>query len=335
MKINIKIIIASLLLFLNLKASGSDYKLGEGVQLFSLPIYFGGYTSLDYKQTEDEDKYRFDDLAMLSYGNFEKFSYMLELEYKELYVQSQSKNSKKITQNRKLYTERAYIDYNYNENSLLRIGKYNSPIGFWNLLPINVLRATSSDPVTSKKIFPMFTTGILLSYLYYGDSELKVDIMMQNSDDLDGEYNNYKNDKHYGFGVTYTENDFSFKLNGGSFHQNDIQKDNDEIYYYLLSTKYESDDFQILSEYGKQFSSSKITTNHAGYIQGLYRFNEHHLGIIRVESYDYSANKKGDEEFVVFGYTYRPLYPIALKSEYQLHKNNDLNHILFSLSVLF
>jgi hypothetical protein len=326
--------IALVFIFLLSLHADEEYQLGKGVQVGSLPLYIGGYFSLDYKHTDDIDRYRIDDLAVLGYGDYEKFSYLAEFEFKEMYVETHENGVKDSTNNDKLYTERLYIDYNFNENYMLRVGKYNSPIGFWNLLPVNVLRETTSNPMSTSIIFPKFTTGLGTSYLSYGVGELKVDVMLQHNNDIDDEYNNYKIDEHYAFGVSYERDDYTLKLNGGYFHNlnNYILQDN--LYYFLLSAKYESDKYQILSEIGSQKSKSDFTTDYALYVQGLYRFNEQHIGIIRVESYDDNLNAT-DDDMLIFGYTYRPLYPIAIKSEYQFHSQSSQNQFLFSFSVLF
>lgn len=326
-------IVLALIFILSLQGD-EEYQLGKGMQVGSLPFYIGGYFSLDYKHTDDINRYRVDDVAVLGYGNYEKFSYMAEFEFKELYVKTEQNGLKTSTNNDKLYTERLYLDYNIDENYMFRVGKYNSPIGFWNLLPINVLRETTSNPVSSSIIFPKFTTGLGASYLSYAEGELKVDIMLQHNNDISFEYNNYKMDEHYGIGISYAKNDYTVKLNGGYFHNLNNNIIQDKLYYILLSAKYESEKYQILAEVGSQKSKDRYTTDYAGYVQGLYRFTEQHLAIVRVESYDDKINTTADD-MLILGYTYRPLYPIAIKSEYQFHSRSSQNQFLLSLSVLF
>jgi hypothetical protein len=327
-----KIVIALLLAFC-LHAEG-EYELGKGVQVASLPLYLGGYFSLDYRNMDEEQRYRADDIALLGYGNYEKFSYMAEFEYKSFYVQTKTPDHESVEKDTTLHTERLYIDYNYDENYLLRVGKYNSPIGFWNLLPVNVLRQTTSNPISTDIIFPKFTTGLGASYTAYGEGELHVDLMVQNNEDLDNKYNNYKINEHYGVNVLYEKNEVSLKVNAGYFHKIEAVAQPDNLYYYLLSAKYDTEKYQLLAELGSQYSKEKTTTPYAGYIQGLYRFTEQHIGSIRVEAYEDNVMNKKDEMAVV-AYTYRPLYPVAIKSEYQFHSLSEQNQFLFSLSVLF
>jgi hypothetical protein len=338
-------IIAVLALVLSLYAE-EEYQLGEGMQLASLPLFVGGYVSSDYRNMNDENRYRLDDIAVMGYGSYDKFSYMAEVEYKSFYVETHTGDTTNITKDTKIHTERVYLDYKLDENYMFRVGKYNNPIGFWNLLPVNVLRDTTSNPVSLEILFPKFTTGGSASYSSYDEGELKIDLMIQNNNDLDHDYNNYIVDKHYGFNLSYEQDDYTLKVNGGYF-RNVISYDPSEanepyeslehpedLYYFLLSGKYETQKYQFLGEIGTQRKESEFTTNYAGYVQGLYRFTEQHTGIVRLESYDDKYHNKEDDIAIV-GYTYRPIYPVAIKSEYQFHSLHSENQFLFSLSVMF
>ncbi|MBU1657527.1 OprO/OprP family phosphate-selective porin [bacterium] len=326
-------IIFILAMFLSLHAQ-NEYELGKGVQVASLPLFIGGYFSINYKNTDNEKKYKIDDLAILGYGSYEKFSYMAELEFKELYVENSDDDTTEISRDYRLYIERVYLDYHHDENYMLRIGKYNSPIGFWNLLPINVLRETTSSPLSLSILFPKFTTGVGATYTSYIENEFRIDVMLQNNEDIDDEYNNYKVDKHYGFGISYEKDAFSIKANAGYFHKIHDDSYADKLSYALLSAKYDSQKYQLLAELGSQKADNDFTTTYAGYLQGLYRFTEQHLGVMRVESYEDNAHAV-DDNIAIIGYTYRPLYPIAIKTEYQFHSLREQNQFLFSFSVLF
>lgn len=324
-------IVVVLLFLLSLHADG-EYELGNGMQVDSLPLYIGGYFSLDYRNMANEKRYRADDIAILGYGSYDKFSYMIELEYKGFYSEAYIGKTKTIQKDTNLHSERLYLDYNFNENYVLRAGKYNSSIGFWNLLPINVLRQTTSNPISSMIVYPKFTTGADISYSSYDEGELKINFMLQNNDDLDAKYNNYEINKHFGMGLLYERDEYSLKLNGGYFHRTNVV--DDKLYYFLASARYDNEDYELLAEVGYQESQKRVTTPYAGYIQGSYRFTPQHVGILRYESYDDKVASKS-EDIAVVGYTYRPAYPVAIKSEYQFHSISRENQFLFSISVLF
>ncbi len=327
-------LVLSLLLPLGVDAE-SDYTLGEGVQLGELPIYVGGYFSLDYRNRDDEQRYRVDDIAFLSYGGNETLSYMLELEYKELYVYTTEGGDSTVERDTHLYVERVHLDYNINDHYRLRAGKYNSPIGFWNLLHINVLRETTSNPVSSYILYPMFTTGANLTYKTFRHAAIDVDLILQRGRAIDNGYNNYAIDRHIGVGLSYEKEDFTCKMSMGYFRNTKHQQGGVRtLYYALIAARYERDRYAIQAELGSQRSNEDFTTTYAGYLQGVYRFNERHSAIARFESYQNDLiNDK--ESFFLLGYTYRPLYPVALKSEYQWHTHSRNNQLIFSFSVLF
>ena len=324
-------IVVLLLLLVTLHAQ-DEYVFGEGVQVGVLPIYVGGYISADFQKKEGVTRYRLDDIAFLSYGNYEKFSYMVEFEFKDFYTYTDAHGDTSSETKSKLHTERLYVDYTYDENFAFRAGKYNSNIGFWNLLPINVLRETTSNPKSTYIVFPKFTSGLDSSYSSYLDGDLQVNITLQHNESIDDAYNNYNIDEHYAFGVAYALDDYTVKLNGGYFHTYEQIKE--KYYYFLLSGKYESEKYEILTEVGSQRSKGVFSTKYAGYIQGSYRFTQEHIGVLRIESYD-DVKQDDKDNIAIFGYTYRPLYPVALKAEYQFHQDDEDSELLFSLSVLF
>jgi len=311
----------------------SDYTLGEGIQVGDLPVYIGGYFSVDYRNRDDEQRYRVDDVAFLSYGGNDTLSYMLELEYKELYVHTQDSGNRTIERDTHLYVERVHLNYNIDDHYTLRVGKYNSPIGFWNLMHINVLRETTSNPVSSYILYPMFTTGANLTYSTFHQAAWSIDLIAQRGKAIDNGYNNYAIDRHFGIGISYEYNNFTCKLSGGYF-RNIPRRYEQNAYYALVAAQYESDRYQIQGELGSQRSSHAFTTTYAGYLQGTYYMTERHIGIVRLESYQNNLLDRRDS-FALLGYTYRPLYPIALKTEYQWHTRNSDNQLLFSFSVLF
>ena len=297
------------------------YEPGNGYKMGSLPIYVGAHFSMDYTHKDGTNEYKINELALFSYGRFDKISYMAELGYKNLYVS----NSRTFKEDKTLHIERLYVDYAYDDEFNFRVGKYNSPIGYWNLLAIDVLKETTSDPISTSIIFPQYTTGLDVSYTSYENNNLKLDIMLQHNNDFDSDFNNYKVDKHYALGVSYKQNEYSIKVNGGYFN---------DLYYAQISAKYKTDKYEILSEVGHQTSKDTTTTPYAGYVQGSYKVTPQHIATLRAESYKNNLTST-DDTMAIAGYTYRPYKNIAIKSEYQLHSKQKENQLLFSLSAMF
>ena len=328
------------LLFVSSILFGSEYELGEGYQLGQTPVYIGGYFSLDAAKYTNREKShaRIDDLAFLSYGSYDKFSYMAEFEFKEFYTKYWEGENTYSKKNTKLYTERLYLDYEMNENILLRGGKYNSNVGYWNLTPINVLRDTTSSPQTSQIIFPKYTTGVDLAYHIFSEDEYAFNLTLQDNNSLDEEYNNFSINKHIGAGVEYNHDNLSIKFNLGYFHKKDHSQAYSDNLYAYGSFLYDNDTLKLMgavaNRVDEKFNSLvKIT----GYLQGVYELANKHYPVIRIEYFDSNEAIEGitKDTSATLGYTYRPLYPVAFKVEYQLHSKHQENKFLTSFAVMF
>jgi hypothetical protein len=316
------------------------YELGEGYQIGKTPIYIGGYLSVDYTHYTNVNlkKIALSDISFLSYGSYHKFSYMAEMEFKNYYMITWRDEKKTTNKNTKLYAERLYIDYTANENFLARVGKYNSNVGYWNLTPINVLRDTTSSPATSRLIFPEYTTGLDLRYQYFNQADIAVNISLQNNNSIDEEYNNFFIKKHFGAGVEYSYDDLSIKLNGGYFHKKNHQQNYVDNYYGYLSFLYNNDVLKLMGAIGHRDTQGTDAVRLSTYLQATYEFTSHHYPVIRIEHYDAQVNVENNitkDSSVVLGYTYRPIYPVAFKVEYQIHSNRSLDKFLTSFSVMF
>lgn len=319
---------------------GAEYELGEGYRVGQTPIYVGGYFSVDASNYTKQKKShaRIDDIAFLSYGSYDKLSYMAEFEFKKFYTKYWMDERTYSKKNTKLYAERLYLDYAFNENILLRGGKYNSNVGYWNLTPINVLRDTTSSPQTAQIIFPKYTTGADLSYHLFTEDELVFNLTLQENNSLDEEYNNFSINKHIGGGFEYIHDDLSMKIDFGYFHNKDqTQKYVDNLYAYG-SFLYDNDTFKLMGAVARRVDEKfNALVGFSGYLQGVYEVAQKHYPVVRIEYFDKKEATDGimKESSMTIGYTYRPLYPVAFKVEYQLHSKHKENKFLTSFAVMF
>ena len=316
-------------------ADEEGYRLGHGIRIGNTPLYAGGYFSFEYENIDDgSETVKLDDLSLMIYGETERFDYMMELEANDIYSEVLSGPDQNESVNFHLHIERFYLDYKQ-ENYTLRAGKFNSFIGFWNRVPINVLRDTTSNPEIVQYLFPHFTTGLNIAYHpeWWGESLLNV--ILQETKDLDAYvndafYNNMDIDRHYGLGLEISSGVTAYRLNAGTYRL----RDGEVRYYAAGAFSYEGDQFRLQGEAGIQFDEDESTIPYMGYVQGVYRIAQGHEAIIRVESYEDRVRGMHDT-FGVFGYTWRPLFPVALKGEYQIHRQSLYNRLLFSVSMMF
>jgi hypothetical protein len=319
-----------------LSASDDTYKLGKGIQLGTLPLYIGGYFSLGYEHVYGKERtLELDELALMLYGEYNHFSYMLELEGEDVYTEFFGDETRAVHQEN-IHLERLYLNYSFNENYDITLGKFNSTVGLWNQDPINVLRDTSSSPALTTQLFPKFTSGAVFQYQTLNAQTVTYQLTLQEGEDLDKLfnreeiYNNFDTDRHYGIGISWTNDEMLYQLNAGYFNV----RGGDAHRYLLGAFRYEQPNYKLQGEWGIRFDEESDATFTSGYFQGLYRVASHHEAILRFENYD-DRHTGTEDSFAVLGYTYRPYYPVAIKGEYQWHSYREENKLILSLSVLF
>lgn len=317
---------------LSINAYGDAYEFGEGVNIPNTPIYIGGYATLDYVQRADDYKrFRVDELGLMAYGGHERFSFMAALEMKESYVHEWDLQEE-ISTTDKVSVERLYIDYEVSDAIKIRAGKFNTPAGYWNMEPINILRDTSSVPYSTYLLYPRYTTGLEFHYADSFSSNTEYAMIVQETQGLDDYYNNIEVDRHYLAGVEHFFSDaFKMKANVGYF-----ETYNDEPYLYtLLALSYESENFDILSELGNRRDSKTYTVPYSFYLQGTWHINEANGLVARFETYAIDEGAQRDENINVLGYVYRPDFPFTFKIEYRDHSYRNENQIRSSVSLMF
>jgi len=320
-----------IILYITTLLHADEYKLGSGVKIPHIPLYVGGYLTVDYINRDDSyNRFRIDDIALITYGNYNRFSYLSEFEVKDSYVKEWGKRKDESTNNH-LSIERLYFDYTYSDVLEFRVGKFNSPVGYWNLTPISILRDSASNPYLDYILYPRYSTGIQVKYEDHLNQSNAYTVMIQNNDDLDDDYNNIFVKHHDLIGIEHIGENLSLKANIGHFKTTS----DDDFYYFLLAALYEKERYTISAEYGARRSTSRWTVPYAFYMQGVYHLAPKHDLISRFESYKIDEGAYRHEKIGVFGYTYRPVYPITYKAEYQLRSYTNESQFKLSFSILF
>jgi hypothetical protein len=324
---------AAALLFLPVcVAEDSEYQLGHGLVL-SKALTLGGYFSLEYANGEKSEEFVVDDLAVLAYGSItDRLTYFVEIESVGLYrYDFDTRNSDSSSTPA---IERLYGDFMFNDYLSIRLGKQITPIGYWNLQPINVLRETTSNPRYSRELFPKFLSGLdVYGYTPFIDT-LAYHVWFQATEDLDSEYINIDIDSHYGVTLNKSfEGDWQMGAGMGMFSE----VAGPDTRYLQFNARIDKPRFSVFTEAVFDFRKTEARKNekaYAVYLQGEYRFNPKHTAIARGEHF--SDDRTGEKEDIgVLGYSFRPRYPISMKLEYQWHTDNSDNQLLGSFSVLF
>jgi hypothetical protein len=311
--------------------AAEGYTLGHGYRLYDM-LTLGAYFSTEYEATRDEQQFKVEDLAILGYGNLtSSLSYLAELEATDVYVRNFTEDTERTGTT--FHVERAYADYKFSDAMQVRAGKMITPIGEWNLEPINVLRDTTSNPLYATEMFPRFLSGLSLYGFVPQADGLQYHLFIQKNRDIDEDYINIRNEHFFGISGSYElDMERSFGASVGEF----VTEPHEEKFRFIqLNAKYDAYPYKVTAEgmvRHRENSGGQNAYSSAAYLQGVYRLETVHSFVAR---YEYFDDTLYDDNILIVGYGYRPLYPVSFKAEYQWHEQSSEDKFLASFSVLF
>jgi len=310
-----------------------NYEFGHGYNLHD-SLTMGGYISSEFESNQQSESFTIDDVAIMAYGNIgSNFSYLAEMEAVGFYHKNLTDGNEGGSQ--KFHIERLYGDIWVSDTFNFRFGKQITPIGYWNLEPINVLRDTTSNPLYSKLLFPKFLTGMDMNGYLPQSSATRYHLFGQATHDLDEEYINIPNTHFYGLSL---EHELTMETSFGGSVGEFIALNTDEKTQFIQGNlKYDNGPLLLSAEAiaaKTDYHHAKSDLTLSGYIQSVYHFSPQHALVGRYEYYD-DQHRDYKDHIGVFGYSYRPIYPISIKGEYQWHSQENENRTLISFSVLF
>lgn len=152
---------AALLLHAAAAAAAAPYQPGRGWNIPDTDWTVGGYATGVLDDPEGESPTL--DLSHLSlllwWDGAERFKFFSELDWQDsLSVQ----HSPLSTSDEYLALERLYFDYAYDDSVNVRVGKFLTPIGRWNLIHADPLVWTTSRPLVTEASFPTNITGAMV-----------------------------------------------------------------------------------------------------------------------------------------------------------------------------
>ncbi len=292
-----------------------------GIKIPYTPIFLGGYISANYDDDgASEEKFIFDDIALLLYGDFGKFDLLGELEASDMDFEGK---------NFKVHCERLRLSYFLYDDWLIQVGKFNSNIGFWNQIPINVLEDTTTYPQLLENLFPKLTTGISL-YQSFDEGDKEFSLTLQNNKDLDASYNNIEVDRHVS--ISYKENRevFVWRMSAGYYRT--VKRS--DYFYAGIGYKQELENWMLIGELFTKQGEKEKNIPYDTYMQITYHMGYYHDMVFRTEFYK-DKSLYLQENISLLGYTYRPIPSIAIKGEYVHHTKLPKSRFVASFSWIF
>lgn len=152
-----------------LDPNANRYRLGEGLHLGDSGFVLGGYGTVSTGQGEanhegqshdSEWRAGIDSLsAFLWWNGGGRWSFFSETELEDSLV---ARPGKLTARQSEVELERFYVDYAQNDRLKLRVGKFLTPVGRWNLIHASPLVWTGSRPLITETTFPTNATGAMV-----------------------------------------------------------------------------------------------------------------------------------------------------------------------------
>ena len=297
---------------------------GYGWNIANSSLNIGGYLDMTYDQ-DREDKFLFNDIAMLFSATKNRFDLLGEVELSHISLDGKRDRSSDVDLN----IERLQLGYALSDKLTINIGRFNSDIGYWNQAPIPILQDTTTQPHIISNLFPKATTGLLFRENINENNSFS--ITLQDNKDIGHQDNSMKINRHFGMAYHGIKDDLSWRFSVGRYRDS---RDMIASYYIGIGSEYDIENFSIQAEFFTQNSKKRDDKPYSGYFQSTWHFKESQDGVIRFESYDDNAIDI-KEQIYLFGYAYRPTNNIAFKAEYIYYSKQPLSRYVYSLSVLF
>ena len=142
--------------------SDINYRLGEGLQLADTGFSLGGYATASYEHLHHAPaRTALDNLSLFVWWQGDsRWKFFSELDYENVLAHPASDVE---GETRYLALERLYVDYALTDTTTIRVGKFLTPIGRWNLIHATPLVWTTSRPFVTTESFPTNATGLMLN----------------------------------------------------------------------------------------------------------------------------------------------------------------------------
>ena len=298
------------------------YRLGSGYSLGDTGLRIGGYASTQISVPRSAPwSFEVSDLSLfLTWDNGSRLHFFSELEAGELL--SAGRHQSLGVQNAQFDFERFYLDSLVNNNLTVRLGKFLTPVGEWNLIHAAPLVWTTFRPVATQNLFSTHASGLMLhGSVNVINRQLEYSVYGDITDNIDPHRSKNSFDNALGAHLRYF---FSDTLQIGASVADFVLHDLKSTRYYLtgLDVSWSYKKFELSSEMVYRTSDhAGIASTGQGFVQGVVPLNLHWFIVGRYEFFEQLQDKAG--QVGLLGLAYKPLPPIVLKLDYQLGVHNE------------
>jgi hypothetical protein len=299
-----------------------SYNWGRGISWPDADFNLGGYVNASYQHPENQiDKLVLDELSLfLTWSPHQRIRFFSEVELDDWLSTANGDNFSHA-----LKAERLYVDFLATETTTIRLGKYLTPVGRWNVIHAAPLIWSTTRPlVTEEHLFSSHLNGIMLTQQFQlGGQNLDVSVYSDHSAELDvldsgmgfgsafGGRANLELSSAWQVGLSFIDFDNEATPNLGR---------NDLVGVDLLWKK---DGYEVSAEAVYRHGEGVQGQEKGLYLQGIAPVGGHVFALGRYEhlngTHDFTDI---DTHIGVAGLAWRPFVPLVFKAEYRFGTGN-------------
>ncbi len=312
-----------------------EYRSARGVRFGNTGLNVGGFSTAELDKQEGEPlEVALDSVNMLVlFEPIHAFRTFAELEIGNIlrYEEGAGTDSQPD-----VHVERLYGELSLDDPINIRFGKFQTPIGRWNLVPAEPFVWTATNPVVLETAFDEHQTGLMLGGTVFPlDGALEYWLYGQIMDPLSPSTTPPPTDRSVGGRLQFTRS-----VEGWSVGSSFLASEREGEWSYLggLDTEIQIGRFELLSELTYQQGAIRDRDILDLWVQGRLEVVRDVSLVARVERYEQLGAKDQDAVIGDLGVAWQPAPWLIMKASYRLsdQQTNDVRRGLFtSFSVIF
>ncbi|GAB6141100.1 hypothetical protein JCM14076_18290 [Methylosoma difficile] len=316
-----------------------SYQWGRGISWPDANFNLGGYANLGYQRPQKgNDQFKLDEFSLfLTWTPHKRLRFFSEVE-----VDDWLSTRGIASLNDALRAERLFVDVLASETTTVRLGKFLTPIGRWNVIHAAPLTWTATRPlITDEQLFsPHLNGGMVTQRLQIDDNNIdisayadysgKLDIFDDSSSGFENSFGgriNLESGNNWQVGISYIN--FSKEMNP-KLDRNDLLG---------VDFIWKKNGYEVMAEGIYRHAGDSQGQEQGFYMQGVVPLADKFFAVGRYEYLNGTHHFiTTDDHIGVAGLAWRPYVPLVFKAEYRFGAENDSfapSGFFTSISTLF
>lgn len=303
-----------------------NYQWGRGINLLSGQLNIGGYANASFEKVNSQkNSLTLNDFSLfISASPSDSVRFFSEIELEDVLTTEHSSNF-----NASLKVERLYLDYLATDEITVRVGKWLTPFGRWNVVHAAPLVWTTTRPfITDELFFPAHSSGAMVSKKFnINEHNLDVSVYVDDSEHLDVRKDPIDFENAFGsrINMELTEQlqvGFSFL----DFKQADVREARNHLFG--VDFLWQQNGYELQMEASYRHNASVQGDEKGLYIQGVAPLGEQVFAVSRYEYLEGAhqvnfTRLQSSTHAALAGLVWRPFVPLAIKAEYRFGSQNQ------------